>query len=81
MILDYCDIVCGNILWCFVLLSVICGLYYYLLSVLIIMAPKKRSKNDAGSSSSRPAFDANLFANVRAFERYQALSTKVLIQD
>ena len=32
-------------------------------------------------ASNRPAFDANLFANVRAFERYQALSTKVVIQD
>ena len=45
------------------------------------MAPKKRSKNDAGSSSSRQTFDERLFANARAFERYQDLSTKPVVQD
>ena len=54
---------------------------FCLLFALNIMAPKKRSKNDAGSSSSRQAFGGNLFANARAFERYQVLSTKPVIQD
>ena len=45
------------------------------------MAPKKRSKVDAGSSSSQGGYDAKLFANARAYERYQLLSTKVVIQD
>ena len=45
------------------------------------MAPRKRSKNDAGSSSSQATYDANLFASERAYERYKALSAKVVIQD
>ena len=45
------------------------------------MAPKKRSKNDAGSSSSRQTFDERLFANAKAFERYQNLSTRPVVQD
>ena len=45
------------------------------------MAPKKRSKNDAGASSSQPAFDENLFVSERAFERYKILSVKNFIQD
>ena len=67
------NIVCG-VLWCTVYLWIYC---LFCLS----MAPKKRSKNDARSSSSRQAFDGNLFANARAFERYQNLSTKPVIQD
>ena len=51
---------------------------FFLLSSLNIMAPKKRSKNDAGSSSSRQAFDGNLFANARAFERYRTGMTAKL---
>ena len=45
------------------------------------MAPKKRSKVDAGSSSSQGGFDAKIFANANAYARYQRLSTKVVIQD
>ena len=45
------------------------------------MAPRKRSKNDAGSSSSQATYDANLFASERAYQRYKALSAKVVIQD
>ena len=45
------------------------------------MAPKKRSKVDVGSSSSQGGFDAKIFANATAYERYQRLSTKVVIQD
>ena len=40
------------------------------------MAPKKRTRNDAGASSSQPAFDENLFVSERAFERYKLLSVK-----
>ena len=59
-------VICGNIL------SVIC---------LIEMAPKKRTRNDAGASSSQPAFDEDLFVSERAFERYKLLSVKNVIQD
>ena len=45
------------------------------------MAPRKRTKNDAGASSSQPAFDENLFVNQRAFERYKILNAKNVIQD
>ena len=45
------------------------------------MAPRKRSKNDAGASSSQASYDANLFASERAFQRYKALNAKVVIQD
>ena len=60
-------------------------LFVYGLSVAIIlcsvMAPKKRTKVDAGSSSSQGGFDAKIFASVVAYERYQRLSTNVVIQD
>ena len=45
------------------------------------MAPRKRSKNDAGASSSHQAFDDNLFVSERAFERYKLLSVKNVIQN
>ena len=45
------------------------------------MAPRKRTKNDAGASSSQPAFDENLFVSQQAFERYKLLSVKNAIQD
>ena len=45
------------------------------------MASRKRSKNAAGTSSSQPAFDENLFVSQRAFERYKLLSVKNVIQD
>lgn len=72
----FCTVVCS-------LLSVVCVVIWYSVefAVLIIMPPKKRSKNDACSSSSRAGYDANLFANARAFQRYQSLSTKVVSQD
>ena len=71
-IFDYCLWNCG-VLYC---------LWYILSAVALdIIAPKKRSKNDAGSSSSRQTFDERLFANARAFERYQDLSTKPVVQD
>ena len=43
------------------------------------MAPKKRTKLEAGSSSQE--FDGRIFANPAAHARYQRLSTKVVIQD
>ena len=44
------------------------------------MAPKKRSKLEAGSSS-QGGYDRTIFANANAHARYQRLSTKVVIQD
>ena len=44
------------------------------------MAPKKRTKADAGSSSNQ-GYNTRIFANDRAYERYQRLNTKVVIQD
>lgn len=45
------------------------------------MTSRKRSKNAAGSSSSQPAFDADIFVSLAAFERYKLLSDKNVIQD
>lgn len=65
--------VCG-VLWC-----TVCLWIYSLLC--LSMAPRKRSKNDAGASSSQASYDANLFASERAFQRYKALNAKMVIQD
>ena len=56
---------------------VCCGI----LSALLSMAPRKRSKNDAGASSSQAAYDESLFVSQRAFERYKILNAKNVIQD
>ena len=45
------------------------------------MTSRKRSKNAAGSSSSQPAFDEDLFVSLAAFERYKLLKDKNIIQD
>ena len=45
------------------------------------MTSRKRSKSNAGSSSSQPAFDEDLFVSLKAFERYRLLSVKNVIQD
>jgi hypothetical protein len=45
------------------------------------MTSRKRSKSAAGSSSSQPAYDADLFVSLAAFERYRLLSDKNIIQD
>ena len=44
------------------------------------MAPKKRSKVEAGSSS-QGSYDSRIFVNVTAHARYQRLRTKVVIGD
>ena len=45
------------------------------------MTSRKRSKHAAGSSSSQPAYDADLFVSLAPFERYKLLSDKNIIQD
>ena len=45
------------------------------------MASRKRSKSAAGTSSSQPAFDEDLFVSMAAFERYKLLKDKNVIQD
>ena len=44
-----------------------------------LMAPKKRTKLEARSSSK--GYDGCIFANAAAHTRYQRMSTKVVIQD
>jgi Ca2+/Na+ antiporter len=71
-------------LWSRGSVDIICCTVVYLCLcyiALIEMAPRKRSKNDAGTSSSQAAFDEHLFVNQRAFERYKLLSGKNVIQD
>ena len=45
------------------------------------MASRKRSKNAAGSSSSQPAYDADVFVSLAAFNRYKLVTDKNIIQD
>ena len=47
----------------------------------ILMAPKKKTKLEAGSSSSQGRYDGRIFSNANAHARYLRLSTKVVIQD
>lgn len=75
---EYCTVVSvvfcfGGVLW----YIFVCGI----LSALLSMAPRKRSKKDAGASSSQATYDENLFVSQRAFERYKILNAKVAIQD
>ena len=77
-------ILCEQFLWSRGSVDIVCCTVVYLCLCYIVlwkMAPRKRSKNDAGASSSQPAFDENLFVNQRAFERYKLLSVKNIIQD
>ena len=45
------------------------------------MASRKRSKSAAGSSSSQPAYDADIFVSLAAFNRYKLVNDKNIIQD
>ena len=47
----------------------------------VIMASRKRSKSAAGSSSSQPAYDADVFVSLAAFNRFNLVNDKNIIQD